>query len=73
MYLAVATWPDIAFVVGHLSSFLDCYTLDHWSAAVHVLHYLKGTCSLSLILGYDHSPSLLGYSDLDYANCLDTS
>ena len=73
MYLTVATRPDIAFAVGQLSSFLNCYTPDHWSAAVHVLHYLKGTPSLSLVLGCDQSPSLIGYSNSDYANCLDTS
>jgi len=73
MYLAVATRPDIAFAVGHLSSFLSCYTLDHWSAAIRVLHYLKGTRSLSLVLGCDCSPSLIGYSDSDYANCPNTS
>jgi hypothetical protein len=67
------TQPDIAFVVGRLSSFLDCYTPNHWLAAIRVLHYLKGTCSLSLILSCDHSPSLVGYSDSDYANCVDTS
>ena len=73
MYLAIATRPDIAFAVSQLSSFLDCYTPDHWSAAVHILRYLKGTRSLSLVLGCDHSPSLIGYSDSNYANCLDTS
>ena len=55
------------------SSFLDCYTPDHWSAAIRVLRYLKGTRSLSLVLGCDRSPSLVGYSDSDYANCVDTS
>jgi hypothetical protein len=73
MYLAVATRPDIAFAVGRLSSFLDCYTPEHWSAAVRVLRYLKGSRSLSLTLGCDRTPSLVGYSDSDYANCLDTS
>lgn len=37
MYLAVATRPDIAYPVGRLSSFLDCYRPEHWSAAVRVL------------------------------------
>jgi hypothetical protein len=73
MYLAVATRPDIAFAVGRLSSFLNCYTPDHWSAAVRVLRYLKGTPSLSLTLGCTRRPSLIGYSDSDYANCPDTS
>jgi len=73
MYIAVATRPDIAFAVGWLSSFLDCYTPDHWSATLRVLRYLKGTWTLCLTLGSDRSPSLIGYSDSDYANCPDTS
>ena len=73
MYLAIVTQPDIAFAVGYLLSFLNCYTPDHWSATMWVLCYLKGTCSLSLVLGCDCSPSLVGYSDSNYTNCPDTS
>ena len=69
MYIANATRPDIAFCVGHLASVMDCYTSDHWKAAVHVLCYLKGTQSLSLKLGGTNTLSLVGYSDSDYANC----
>ena len=72
-YAAIATRPDIAYAVSRLSSFHDCYMPDHWSAAIHVLRYLKGTRTLSLTLGGDRSPSLLGYSNSDYANCVDTS
>jgi hypothetical protein len=72
-YIAVATCPDIAFAVGRLSSLLDCYTPEHWAAALRVLRYLKGTRSLGLVLGTDRSSSLIGYSDSDYANCPDTS
>jgi len=72
-YIAVATCPDIAYAVGQLASFLDCYLQDHWTTAVRVLHYLKGTKTLSLVLGGTCAPSLLGYSDTDFANCKDTS
>jgi hypothetical protein len=72
-YAAVATRPDIAYAVSRLSSFNDCYLPDHWSAAIRVLRYLKGTKDISLVLGSDRTPSLIGYSDSDYANCVDTS
>ena len=72
-YLAVATCPDISFAVRHLSSFLDCYHQEHWQAAIHVLHYIKGICTLSLSLGGSFPPCLVGYFDLDFANCLDIS
>jgi hypothetical protein len=54
-------------------SFNDCYLPDHWSAAICILCYLKGTKDISLVLGSDRTPSLIGYSDSDYANCVDTS
>jgi len=72
-YIAVATRPDIAYAVGRLSSFLDCYREEHWAAAIRVLRYLKSTRTLCLVLGGPRSPSLSGYSDADYANCKDTS
>ena len=72
-YIAVATRPDIAYAVGRLASFLDCYREEHWAAAIRVLRYLKGTRTLSLVLGGSGPLSLSGYSDPDYANCKDTS
>jgi hypothetical protein len=72
-YLAVATRPDIAYAVGRLAAFLDCYRDTHWAAAQRVLRYIKGTRFFSLTLGGSSPPSLVGYSDSDYANCLDTS
>src|SRR6201996_2708866 len=73
MYLSVATRPDISYAVGRLSSFLDCYCLEHWDTAIRVLHYLKGTATYGLTLGGQNPLSLIGYSDSDYANCVDTS
>lgn len=73
MYISVATCPDISFAVGHLSSFLDCYHLKHWNAALHVVHYLKGTQSHSLVLGGKNATTLTGHLDSDYTNCVDTS
>jgi len=72
-YIAVATQPDISFAVGRLTSILNCYHPEHWSAALRILHYLKGTRTLHLVLGGLISNTLTGFSDLDYANCPDTS
>jgi hypothetical protein len=73
MYIAVGSRPDIAYAVGRLASFLDCYQPDHWKAAIRVLRYLKGTRTLALKLGGNDTHHLVGYSDSDYANCPDTS
>ena len=72
-YIAVATHPDIAYAIGQLASFLDCFQQEHWAAVIRVLRYLKGTRMLSLVLGGTCPPSLIRYSDTDYANCKDTS
>ena len=73
IYLAVATRPNISYTVGRLASFLDCFALEHWKAAIHILRYLKGTRTYALTLGGQNPISLFGYSDSDYANCVDTS
>ena len=73
MYIAVGTRPDIAYAVGRLASFLDCYRPEHWEAGIRVLRYLKGTRLLNLVLGGTNTMRLVGYSDSDYANCPDTS
>ena len=73
MYIAIGTRPDIAYAVGRLASFLDCYRPEHWEAAIRVVRYLKGTRSLALRLGGSDPVRLVGYSDSDYANCPDTS
>ena len=73
MYFAMATWLDISYAISRLLSFLDCYRLEHWNAAIWVLRYLKGTHSYTLSLGGNNPIALSGYSDSDYANCMDTS
>jgi len=73
MYIAVATQPDISYAIERLSSYLDCYRPEHWEVAIRVLHYLKGTRTLGLVLGGSNPVQLLGYSDSDYANCIETS
>jgi len=72
IYLTVGTRPDISYAVQQLSQFLDSYSLAHWNAALRVVRYLKGTRDLKLCLGGSSPVDLLGFSDSDWANCLDT-
>ena len=72
-YLAIGTQLDIAFTIGCLSSFMDCYTPKHWSTAICIICYLKGTRMLGLALGGTNPIRLVGYSDSDYTNCAKTS
>ncbi|GJQ85063.1 hypothetical protein Trydic_g5628 [Trypoxylus dichotomus] len=43
MFAAIASRPDIAYAVGVVSRYLDCYTTTHWSAVKRILKYLNGT------------------------------
>jgi len=72
-YIAVATRPNISFTVGCLASMLDCYQPEHWSAALWVLQYLKGTRTLQLVLGGLTDNTLASFSNSDFANCPNTS
>jgi hypothetical protein len=72
LYLAVSSRPDISYAVQQLSQYLDCFTFAHWNATIRVVRYLKGTRSLRLHLGGSHDLTLTGYTDSDWANCLDT-
>ena len=74
MYLMLCSRPDIAFAVGVLSRYNDWPRASHWSAAKHLLRYVKKTAHLGLTLGpfstNDLHPIL--YSDADWAGDLDT-
>ena len=62
---------DIAFSVNKLSQFLQSHTVNHWNACKRVLRYLKGTSTYGLLFRPVTKMTLIGYSDADYANCLD--
>src|SRR5260370_42065800 len=51
MYLAIGSYPDIAFAVGLLSWFNSCPAKVHWNAIQCVFKYLKGTVDFGLEFG----------------------
>jgi hypothetical protein len=51
LYLANCTRPDIAYAVRELARFMGNWGEQHWSAAKHVLRYLKGTKGQKTWLG----------------------
>ena len=71
LYPTIGTRPDISYAIQQLSQYLDNYSYVHWHAAIQVVWYLKGTLKLKLCLGGDNI-SLLGFTNSDWANCLDT-
>jgi len=65
----VNTRPDIAFVVGVVSRFMETPSKDHWAAVKHILRYLKGTINFGCKYGRgtDLKPFLIRFSDSDFA------
>ncbi|KAK2361432.1 putative mitochondrial protein [Trifolium repens] len=66
------TRPDIAYATQQLSQFLHKPTMTHYKAACRVIRYLKHNPGRGLIFHRNSDTQLLGYSDADWAGCLDT-
>jgi hypothetical protein len=66
MYL-VNTRPDIAFAVNSLSQFMMEPKRVHWTAAKHVLRYLRGTVEYGIRYVRGEGIRLIGYTDADWA------
>ncbi|RHN73806.1 putative RNA-directed DNA polymerase [Medicago truncatula] len=66
------TRPDIAFVTQQLSQFLTAPTTTHYESACRVVRYLKGSPGHGLMFRRDANLQLLGFTDADWAGCVDT-
>ena len=64
----VATRPDIAYIVGMLSRFLNNPGRKHWEAAKRVLRYLALFPSLSLSYTNSGNKQLIAYWDSDWGS-----
>ena len=71
LHAARVTRPDISHAVGVVSKFNSEPTEAYLTAVKRIFRYLKGT--LDLVLQYKSTGrNLLGYSDADWANDLDS-
>ncbi|XP_019256438.1 PREDICTED: uncharacterized protein LOC109234846 [Nicotiana attenuata] len=66
------TRPDLSFAVQHLSQFLQSPRVPHYSAALHVLRFLKGTSDYGIFFNNSSDFALHGYCDSDWAACPDS-
>jgi hypothetical protein len=66
------TRPDIAYATQQLSQFLHKPTMTHFNAACRVIRYLKNSPGRGLLFSRHSDIQLLGFSDADWAGCLDT-
>jgi len=73
MFLATLCRPDIAHPVNVCARYLDKYNDTHRKAVKRIMSYLKGTSNLGIFYRKGGSnPELVGYSDADFANDLET-
>ena len=72
MYAQTCTRPDISFAVGMLGRYQSNPGMDHWKAAKKVLRYLQGTKDYMLMYRKSYQLEAIGYTDSDYAGCVDT-
>jgi hypothetical protein len=70
----VHTRPDLAFVVGFISRFMERPTMEHQGAVMHILCYVTGTLDYGLhFTKAPGSARFIGYCDSDLAGDIDTS
>ncbi|CAH9146720.1 unnamed protein product [Cuscuta epithymum] len=68
LYLSF-TRPDLAYAVHILSQFMQAPRQDHWTAALRVVRYLKGTPGQGILLSSTCDLTLTGWCDSDWASC----
>ena len=73
MYAHVCTIPNIAYAVGVLGRYQSNPRFDHWKATKKVMRYLQGTKHFMLTDRRTGYLEVLGYSDADFAGCVDSS
>jgi hypothetical protein len=71
LYLT-STRPDIAYALQQLSQYMSAPSDLHHHAAIRVLRYLKQSPGLGLFFPRDNFLQIHGFSDADWARCLDT-
>ena len=69
MWLQVAMYPDLSFIVNILSCFSHNPGKPYWNTLKYALAYVKGTIDYGIIYRGEVSLNLVGYVDLDYAGC----
>jgi hypothetical protein len=61
-HLSLCTRPDIA-------PFFENPGQRHWTAAKHLVRYLKHTIHLGITMGGTETPTLKGYADASFGTC----
>jgi hypothetical protein len=62
----------LSYAVNQVSQFLQAPTVLHYQEVKRILRYVKGTLAFGLTFSRSASTTLVGYSDADWARCLET-
>lgn len=65
------TRPDIVHAVSIVSRFMNEPSKAHFTAAKRILRYVKGMKNFRILYKIDEDCSLTGYTDSDWAGCID--
>ncbi|KAH9751752.1 hypothetical protein KPL71_014419 [Citrus sinensis] len=57
------TGPNILYVVGLVSRYMEKSKTTHFKAAKRILRYIKGTINFGLLYSFSNDYKLVGYSD----------
>ncbi|KAH9697084.1 hypothetical protein KPL71_023464 [Citrus sinensis] len=63
--------PDILYVVGLVSRYMENPKTTHFKAAKRILRYIKGTINFGLLYSFSNDYKLVGYSDSDWGGDVD--
>lgn len=66
------TRPDLSYIIHLLSQFRQKLLEDHWSAALRVVWYLKGTSDQGIMLSSKCNLQITAYCDADWSTCSST-
>ncbi|KAH9667537.1 hypothetical protein KPL70_021079 [Citrus sinensis] len=65
------TRPDILYVIGLVSRYMENPKTTHFKAAKRILRYIKGTTNFGLLYSFSNDYKLVGYSDSDWGGDVD--
>ena len=71
MYLTSTCRSDIIYAISLINRYMECPTEAHLLAAKRIFRYLKGTADYGILYKRDSNSVMIGFSDSDYAGCLD--
>jgi hypothetical protein len=74
LFLVIKTRPNITFIVQNCAKYASNPAKDHFIAVNKIFGYLKKYPILGILYRYNNINNLLlkGYSDADWANCIDS-